>query len=143
MGKTFFLFSTRGCQQLCQMIIFFCCEVSRTTHEVVISGNYDLAPVQRTVIFLIFHRSSFGQGQIPPMFSSSRSMDNAPSLPPSHAKTIDIVTSLSNVLKRVCVVDRNNHKEKNFYIQKRTTCQNSLNHDKCTKIIQLFPNSSE
>lgn len=66
-----------------------------------------------------------------------------PPLPPECAKTIGIVTFLSNLLKCVRVVEGNNHKEKNFYIQRRTTCQNSLNHDKCTKIIQLFPNSGE
>lgn len=66
-----------------------------------------------------------------------------PPLTPECAKTIDIVTFLSNLQKCVHVVEGNNHKEKNFYIQGRTTCQNSLNHDKCTKIIQLYPNSGE
>lgn len=60
-----------------------------------------------------------------------------PPLPP----TIDIVTFLCNLLQCVREVEGNNHKEKNFNVQRRTTCQNSLNHDKCTKIIQLFPSS--
>lgn len=57
--------------------------------------------------------------------------------------TIGIVTFLSSLLQHVRVVEGNNHKEKNFNIQRRTTRQNSLKHDKCTKIIQLFPNSGE